>query len=478
MKKAMIKIAAPAVTFLFFYASNAKAQNDFNLESMNASDIEFSGELNQKGIFDWIKPGNSDSDEKVEKEWTIMVFMNAKNDLSDSSLLGLVGKWAVKDIKEMKKVGTTDKVNIIVEHGAAGKGSKRMLIKKKSSIFSSGEKVYGEYPNADMGDYKRVVEFVKWSKKEFPAKKYMLVLWNHGLGWLDPNMETMSAGTGATDKGILFDDETKNYVRTKELGEMMKQAGYVDALVLNACLMQMAEVAYEVKDYTGIIVGSEETMLAQGFNYEKLLNFMNSNTKASNTELSSFFTNWYKEFFANGLSIGPIDIPMDEIGGTLSIIDSQAMNTLPSYLSAFAKAAMDNNEEEAVKYAIQNVIRFTSIDPSDKEKMLASYADLYDFVRLTAEKAQSQATIQAATDLQTFISSSLIVGNVGINGDTNNDYDYTKVGGIAIETTRKIKKDISSQLSGLFETPYNTLSLSKDSQWDEFVSWSNEVWAK
>ena len=63
-------------------------------------------------------------------------------------------------------------------------------------------------------------------------------------------------------------------------------------------------------------------------------------------------------------------------------------------------------------------------------------------------------------------------------GIKNNGYDYTKVGGIAIETTRKAKKDISSQLSGLFETPYNTLSLSQDSLWDEFVSWSDDVWMK
>ncbi len=475
MKKPTMKMAAIALTLLFFSVSNIKAQNDFNLNAMTASDIEFPDELNQKGIFDWIKPDNN-SDEKIEKEWTIMVFMNAKNDLSDSHLLGLVGKWAVKDIKEMKKVGTTDKVNIVVEHGAAGKGSKRMLIKKKTSIFSSGEKVYGEYPDADMGDYKRVIEFVKWSKKEFPAKKYMLVLWNHGLGWLDPKMDTMTAGTGTSNKGILFDDETKNYVRTKELGEILKQSGYIDLFVLNACLMQMAEVAYEVKDYTGLMVGSEETMLAYGFNYEKLLNFMNSNTRASNAEISNFFTNWYKEFFANGLNMGPVDIPMDDIGGTLSVINLKAMNQLPAYLNAFSKAIMANNEESAVKHAIQNVIRFTSIDPSDTEKLLSSYADLYDFVRLVSERAEKQETVQAAENLMTFINSSLILGNIGINGDKSNGYDYTKVGGIAVETTRKLKK--SFPLGDFFETPYNTLSLSQDSLWDEFVSWSNNVWTK
>ena len=84
----------------------------------------------------------------AQKEWTVLVFMNAKNDLSESSLLGLVGKWAERDIKEMKQVGTTDKVNIVVEHGKAGEGSRRLLINKKGGFFSSGETKYSEDKNS------------------------------------------------------------------------------------------------------------------------------------------------------------------------------------------------------------------------------------------------------------------------------------------------------------------------------------------
>ena len=94
--------------------------------------------------------------------------LNAKNDLSDSQLLEPGRQMGRKDIKEMKEVGTSDKINIVVEHGAKGKGSKRMLITKKGGMFSSGEKVYGEFPNADIGDYKRVVEFAQWSRKPSP----------------------------------------------------------------------------------------------------------------------------------------------------------------------------------------------------------------------------------------------------------------------------------------------------------------------
>ncbi|MDO8803666.1 MAG: clostripain-related cysteine peptidase, partial [Elusimicrobiota bacterium] len=242
-----LKFLTAALSLVVLGASAVKAQ-DFNLNGLNAADIKAS--QSDKGIFDFIKPDKPET--MAQKEWTIMVFMNAKNNLSDSQLLGLVGKWAEKDIKEMKEVGTTDKINIVVEHGIKGKGARRLLITKKGGMFSSGEKVYGEYPNADMGDYKRVVEFAKWAKTTFPAKKTMLVLWNHGLGWIDPKMDQAPSGTGTAAKGILFDDETKNYLRTAQMKEMMRQIGYTDIVMQNACLQQMAEVLYEMKDSAGL----------------------------------------------------------------------------------------------------------------------------------------------------------------------------------------------------------------------------------
>ncbi len=456
------------------FTSSAFAQ-DFDLNSLNAADVR--AMQADKGILDFIKPDKPEPS-KETKEWTIMVFMNAKNDLSDSQLLGLVGKWAEKDIKEMKEVGTSDKINIVVEHGAKGKGSKRMLITKKGGLLSSGEKVYGEYPDADMGDYKRVVEFAKWAKTTFPAKKTMLVLWNHGLGWIDPKMENAPSGTGTANKGILFDDETKNYLRTAQMKEMMRQIGYTDIVMQNACLQQMAEVLYEMKDYAGLFVGSEETMLAQGFDYTGLLNFMNANPAFTHEQLGEYLVNWYKAFYAAGMSVGPMTMPLDDMGATLSLVRPAALGELPVYLDAFAGAMMRNNETVAANAAVEGVIRFTSLDPAnDKKKLIAAYADLYDFADLAGMNAKSPETKRAAEALMGFIKNRLVLRSVGINGDKQNGYDYTKVGGLAINTTMKIKT-VPPQLENIFETKYGDLSLSKASQWDEFVTWTDGVWRK
>jgi len=453
----------------------AASAQDFDLNSLKASDIKAkAAAVPDKGLLDIIKPPKPEA--QGTKEWTIMVFMNSKNDLAQSQMLGLSGKWAEKDIAEMKKVGTTGKVNVVVEYGTTGKGSKRMLV-GKAGILGGGETVYSQDPDADMGDYRRVIDFVKWSKRTFPSKKYMLILWNHGLGWIDPVMQQHPAGTGT--RGILFDDETKNYVRTRELGEILRQGGYVDVFAMNACLMQMAEVGYEVKDNAGLIVASEETMLAYGFDYEKLLNFMNANTAATNDQISDFFVNWEKDFFANGAHlIGPVNMPLGSIGATISTLRPQALNELPAYLDAFAGAAMRNDEEDAVKAAVANVIRFTSLDPkNDKKKLIAAYADLYDFARIVGENAKNPETRAAAQNLMGFIKNRLVIRSLGLNGDAENGYDYTKVGGVAINMTMKIKNP-PAQLAAIFETKYSDLSLSQASQWDEFVNWTDGVWRK
>ncbi len=436
----------------------------FDLERVTAGDLAAYAE----------KAGAPQATAEVPKEglkdWTVMIFMNAHNNLDDSMLYGISGKWAQKDMAEMKKVGSTDKVDVLLEYGLSGQGAKRVVVTK------GGETLVSADPKGDMGDYKRVIDFIKWAKAEHPAKRYMLVLWNHGLGWIDPVMHDAMDGSIPTGRGILFDDETKNYVRTRQLGEILRQAGFVDVVVQNACLQQMAEILYEMKDNAGLFIGSEETMLAYGYDYTKLLNFLNTQPAAPLNQVGQFFIDWEKDFFAHGAPIvGPVTIPLSAIAATMSAVNPKPLSDLPAYLDAFALAAMKNNEHEAAKYAIENAVRYSSLDPkNDKTKQIAPYVDLYDFAK-TFSMVSGFETAQAAERLMKFIRKSLVMASVGLNKDGVNGYDYTKSGGISIGMTMKAKK-LPPALGGIYETHYSDLSLSQASQWDEFVEWCDKVW--
>ncbi len=470
------KVSTLTITaaIVFSFAVNAGADKGFELNEITAKDIQENRvnipqrqAIEDKGILDWIPDITpAFSDESVDlpfpaKEWTLMVFMNAKNNL---------GRFANKDIKEMEKLGTTGRLNVVVELGKLKAGAKRLLIKKKTGWFGSNSIVLGEDKDADMGDYKRAIEFIKWTRTNFPAKHYMLILWDHGLGWLDPKPKEDKFQA----KGICFDDETHNYIRTMQIGQILRESGGVDVFASNACLMQMAEVAYEMKDYTGAIIGSEEVMLAYGYDYKSLISFLDSKPSATPEQIGKAMVIWYKHFIDEGITWGPITIPINFMGATLSVIKPSALNELPMRLNNWVEAVMSHNEKNAVTYAIENVVRMMSPAKDDKEKMLSSFADLHHFVSIISQKAQSAEVKARGQELMGFITNRLVISQVGLNTDLYGD-DFTNTRGIAIEVTKK-KKDIPPAFNDIFETKYSDLALSKDSKWDEFLKWTDAVW--
>ena len=76
MKKIIAKIAMTVPAFLFFTVSGLNAQNSFNLNAISADEIRadiaadrFAAPASQKQI----APSRAD----IQKEWTIMVFLNS-----------------------------------------------------------------------------------------------------------------------------------------------------------------------------------------------------------------------------------------------------------------------------------------------------------------------------------------------------------------------------------------------------------------
>ena len=196
--------------------------------------------------------------EQAQKEWTVMVYVNSKNNLEQYGLL---------DVNEMEMVGSTDKVNVVAELGRINGydssdgnwiGSRRYLVKKDANMNKIVSPVLKDLGKVDMGDYKHLIEFVNWAKAAYPAKKFMLIVWNHGSGW-DKN------GRPRISKGISYDDETDNHITTPQLGMALKAIGKIDVYGSDACLMQMPEVVYEIKDYVTYVVGSEETEPGDGY---------------------------------------------------------------------------------------------------------------------------------------------------------------------------------------------------------------------
>lgn len=112
-----------------------------------------------------------------KKPWTVMVYMAGDNNLDPEGF---------QDLKEMKKVGSTDKLNIVAQFDrAAGHVARRYYLRHGGIVTGDAVASLGA---VNTGDPKCLSDFIQWGVKNYPADHYLLVLWNHGQGWDETNI--------------------------------------------------------------------------------------------------------------------------------------------------------------------------------------------------------------------------------------------------------------------------------------------------
>jgi len=404
---------------------------------------------------------------KAAKEWTVMIFMNGKNDLEMAGLY---------NVNQMEKAGSTEDINIVVELGRMNgqadggadldgnwTGSRRFFIEKDADEAKIISPVVQQDDKVDMGDYKRVVDFVNWAKKNYPAQKYMLILWDHGAGWLDQKRTEKTA-----DKGISSDDETNNYIRTRQIGRILKDSGKVDILAFDACMMQMSEVAFEVKDKTDVIVGSEETAPDRGYPYDLFLDVLAKNPAMDAETLGAVMVDAFQMFYD---AIGKV--------AQLSAIRSSQLGDLGTKVSEFAALAKEVNDVDALKAARAGVMRYDIVGKeSDPQKTISFYGDLHNYVGLVAAaiKVEPWVPTKAAAlklkvaALQDFIDKQLVI-NTKATGKDRLGRDMADSHGISIYLPPAEVRIPQENLEVIFESKYTDFEFDKATKWHDFVTY-------
>jgi len=388
----------------------------------------------RKGFFDFISSNSTDAP-VPPKEWTVMVYMNGKNDLESAGF---------EDIQEMEKVGSSDKINIIVEWGRMNgqrgdtsvdgnwTGSRRYYIFKDRNNSKIKSKIVGRFKNVDMGDWRHLVDFARWAKKKYPAKRYMLVIWNHGTGWKTD--KRLPEG-----KGISYDFDTNNHISTPELQMAMKKIGKVDILAFDACLMQMLEVAYEVREYANYIFASEQVLPASGFPYDYFLEFFSGKSAVLDTETIILMANDSVASYLADMEDKPI---------TLSTLKLSEMDTFVNTFTFWTKALLASDNAKEIKLSAMAAKRY-------RER---SSKDLYNFAERVAAKIPSLAS-ETANMMSAF--RRLVIGNEAWESAYREDKNSH---GLAIYLPNKG-----------YNLKYEDLAFARDTFWDEFLKKMDSV---
>lgn len=351
------------------------------------------------------------------REWTVLVWLNADNSLDS---------FGPKDLAEMTRIGSSDQVNVVVQMDRERIGCKRYFVHKGK------DEQLADLGQFDMGDWKNLVAFANWGFAEYPAKRTMLIVWNHGSGW---NKRVASGPS----RGVSYDDGSGHHITTEELGQAMAaiataQRKKLDVLGFDACLMNMFEVAYEVRESVGITVGSEETEPGDGWPYDAWLSKLVADPGQSTASLGAAICAAYASSYWVSRAM-------------LSTVQCSALEDLRAKADAFAAAVMADTTGEAkaaLAVARDKCARFA----------VPENADFFDVVRIFRDSAKS-AALKAAADSVLNASGSAVAAN-SVHG-----FPFAPKGcnGLAIYFPK----------SGGWWSAYKQLAFAKASQWDELL---------
>ena len=375
-------------------------------------------------------------------EWTVMYFINGKNNLESSAMM---------DMNQLELAGSNEKVRIVVQMGRMNfqegddlsdgdwTGVRRYLVAKDGDTNSIKSPVLEDLGSSDMGSWKELVRFINWTKARYPARRYALVMWDHGSGWKPLTWE--NAAHFSDNKGFSFDDETGNEISTLQMAWALRDAGKVDFLMLDGCNMAMASVFYELKDYAEVVTASEETEPGVVVRYAQFLEMLNAKPHMGAEEFAVNTVTTYRDYFMN-MAGDPEEAPVTQSAVRLSKISS-----FRGKLDAWALAAMKAEPE-----VLLEAKRKAKIFGEDPE-----YKDLYHFVELVTASTSDAALKKLGSEVMSFLKSELVIENWAQD---------------------EVSHGLSVYVPDAYDPLYDRLAWSGDGKWDEFAKFLAEKFGR
>lgn len=264
-----------------------------------------------------------------KKKWTVLVYADGANDLKP---------YINHDVNRLLKDRAKENTNIIIRHAELDKKFNRKTTDYFITKNSLGSKDISEI---SMGDGREFSKFLTDNIKKYPADHYMIVLQDHGMGF----------------RGVCTDDKYNDILTLTELKTSFENAKRsnndktIDIVLFNACQMQQAEVASQLKDSVNVILGSEEV----GMNYGRSVFNINFPQKKYIDELENYDDP--KQFAKDVVSDSSLKARMTY--RTFSAVDTEKISQLEEKLKSFSNSVINLDkikDKEAVE-RIRNCVK-------------------------------------------------------------------------------------------------------------------------
>ncbi len=392
------------------------------------------------------------------------------------------------DLSEIKKVGSTDAVHLLAQFDTLrDRKTWRYHLSKGKDLKNDLVETVGE---TNTGDPQYLTDFIVWGAQKYPADHYAVILWNHGNGWSDEDVyasfraaqkrggvtvdrqETRSLSrsrlrtatfrttledlptqvTRTHSRGILYDDSSLDFLTNVEMKKALSDAvakahrPKIDLLGMDACLMSMVEVAYQVRDSCAFLVGSQEVEPMAGWPYDTILAALAARPEISPKDLSKLIVSKYVTSYA-GVAFGD--------NATQSALDENQVPTLVSAIDDLAVILMAKLQDQATLIGLGNAL----METQTFEK--PDYIDLRDFCSKLVKAVRDPQVAAAAKRiaLLTTPGKGPLVASARTGGKVK------KAKGISIYFP---KKGLAPE-DGM-ATLYKDLDFAQDCHWPQFLA--------
>jgi hypothetical protein len=322
----------------------------------------------------------------AKKAWTFLVYMAGDNDLDPSGL---------KDLKEMKRVGTNAAINVVAQFDSESNKHRttRYLLSKGSKLATD---VVGTLGNTNTGDPKNLIDFAVWGIANYPADRYALILWNHGQGWDDTDIfeddrhrSVRRVATGrvrhalfhkpvrelienapndpAITRAILIDDNAKDFLDNLEMKKVLeavhkKLGRKLDLLGMDACLMSMPEVGYQMREHVAFTVGSEETEPVDGWPYEQILGKLSKTANMTSESLGKLVVNEYlSSYRGSGQAVTQSLCNLEQSAGLAAAVKTLASSLTTALDDSAARGAIRDARDKVQTYEVLDNVDFADL---------------------------------------------------------------------------------------------------------------------
>jgi len=368
---------------------------------------------------------------KAPGDWTILVYLDADNDLESAG---------ISNLNQMEAAGSTRNVRIIVQIDRidgydASNGNwtdtRRYLVTRDNdrSVIRSVRLDDPQLGEVNMSDWRSLEDFVEWGAAEFPADHYALIIWDHGTGW-----SIRTSADGPEYRSVVTDTTSGDRMNVTDIPAALAGLG-LDIIDFDACYMQQLEVACQLRNCARYLVGSAAAEPTPGYNYADWLPRIVASTTPDVlcAELVASYARTY---------------PAPRRGITRSALDLSRVSDLARAAGEFADelglAAAEHGDD--LKAARDLALNYSTHTGETQRYSL----DLIDYARRAAAAVGGSAA-SALESLETALSSAIVA--------ESHNPDTPTACGIAVYLPPPTS----------FDSNYLMLDLAASTTWDEWL---------